>query len=269
MQKQQCPKLQHPDIRGKQNFNRSMVPLRLHGDGCCITGRGRVWNKTADIFSWSSCMGKGKTKDLMYFIWCLYQVQRCTLDGHRTLVIFSSKMRWSFQALWRGKHPETDSNRKRYTAGTLEHTLAGTDLAGGFCGCLWILQNDLDFGSDYYGMPRPNAANPCKDCNCGQPGSANPMHDYRTKPPADWMLNMRSVAQHLLEDHFPHELFTAPAVSALSYSYDMMHCKYLGSDGYLYGSVLHLMITDFLTTSEFCYRLERIFFFEMLVLCMK
>ena len=102
MEKQHCPKLDHPDIRGRQNFERSMVPLRLHGDGCCITGRSRVWNKTADIFSWSSCIGKGKTKDLMYFIWCLYQVQRCTLDGHKTLDNFSKKLKWSFQALWRG-----------------------------------------------------------------------------------------------------------------------------------------------------------------------
>ena len=26
--------------------------------------------------------------------------------------------------------------------------MAGTDLAGGFCGCLWILQNDLHFYND-------------------------------------------------------------------------------------------------------------------------
>ena len=57
------------------------------------------------------------------------EAERMDLDGHRTLPIFSSKLVWSFQAIWKGKHPETDSN-----------------------GCLWILQNDLDFGSDYYGF---------------------------------------------------------------------------------------------------------------------
>jgi hypothetical protein len=37
------------------------------------------------------------------------------------------------------------------------------------------------------------------------------------------------------------KLFSLPGVTALAVAYDYMHCKYLGVDGYLFGSVFWLL----------------------------
>ena len=43
-----------------------------------------------------------------------------------------------------------------------------------------------------------------------------------------------------------HHVFSIPGVNIHSVQYDLMHCKYLGSDMYIAGSVLHMLCYDML-----------------------
>ena len=63
------PQLHHPLLLPRFNEMKTRcVPLKMHGDGIPVVGSGRAWAKVADIISWSSLLGRGGTKEVMYFI---------------------------------------------------------------------------------------------------------------------------------------------------------------------------------------------------------
>lgn len=67
----------HPGMAGnpllhRPGYKRSVVPLKLHGDGVPVTGVGKSWCKMMDIFSWTSVISKGQTLDCTFGIWCCF-----------------------------------------------------------------------------------------------------------------------------------------------------------------------------------------------------
>ena len=55
------PQLAGHPIRLEDNFHKHTIPLSLHGDGVPITGVGKSWSKSCDIYSWNSLLGGGRT----------------------------------------------------------------------------------------------------------------------------------------------------------------------------------------------------------------
>jgi len=41
-------------LRHRPGWQRRAVPIKMHGDGCPITGVGKSWSKSEDFYSWSS-----------------------------------------------------------------------------------------------------------------------------------------------------------------------------------------------------------------------
>jgi len=128
--------------------------------------------------------------------------------------------------------------------GTVEHYLATVVvwLADGYFGVLWVLQQDLDFAADFLGMPRVSATNPCSFCPAGCAHDNLQWSNFSTDPPADWMQLQYGPDQW--KELFPNRraLFSLSSVSVWSIACDWMHTKYLGSDSYLFGTVLWLMV---------------------------
>ena len=54
------PQLQGHPLLHEQHYQDNFIPIALHGDGVPITGVGKSWSKSCDIFSWTSLLGGGR-----------------------------------------------------------------------------------------------------------------------------------------------------------------------------------------------------------------
>ena len=112
-------------------------------------------------------------------------------------------------------------------------------LADGYFGLLWAIKGDLDYLGYFLGFPRVTATRPCGLCPCTIHDDM-PWTDFRAHAP--WIPAQYS--KEAYEGLFGgcNALLSLPAVSVLSIAPDYMHVKFLGTDQFLLGSVLYLLI---------------------------
>ena len=84
------------------------VPLAMHGDGVPITGLGKIWSKTAWVYSWCSLLSDAATKDKQFLIGMVWD----TLQGPNTMEKFHTVIAWSFKYLQLGIWPLEDHEGK-------------------------------------------------------------------------------------------------------------------------------------------------------------
>ena len=56
---------EHP-IKRVPNWTDSTVALSFHGDGVPVSGKAKGWQKSADVYSFSSMLGTGSTINIKY-----------------------------------------------------------------------------------------------------------------------------------------------------------------------------------------------------------
>ena len=117
---------------------------------------------------------------------------------------------------------------------TLQYERRGQLLADGFFGVVWALRSDLDYLAKGFKLQHHARNDPCVFCQANS--TTLPMTDFR--PTAAWRGTEWSVLAWRRSEWARHELFKLPGVSVLSVAADLMHCKHLGTDMYVYGSVL-------------------------------
>jgi len=94
-----------------------------------------------DIFHWVSLVAKGQTMDLQMFVFALFGVCRCILDGAGNTYNTAYRIiQWSFFWLYQGKWPTHDWDRRKLTG-----PQAGKDLADGFFCVIWNYKGLLFF----------------------------------------------------------------------------------------------------------------------------
>lgn len=224
--------LQH-DVGSRPGFESKCIPLKIHGDGTPVTGLGKGWGKLVDIFSCSSILTTGPTilRNLMIFL--IFQHLMCVEEGHNTLDQAYKMWIWSFAACWTGKKPKYDWNgEEMFYAG------AGDDLCGGFFFAVWALICDLEHGYKCYNFPNPTANICCPLCPCN--ALDIPWFDFR--PTAAWLNHIWTVQSWLASGLKRSLIMRIEGVSILSFYPDWMHCKSLGIDKPLLGSVLWLLV---------------------------
>lgn len=132
------------------------------------------------------------------------------------------------------------SKSARYDKETEAGRKAGTPLADGYFGVLWAILGDLDYFSDVLGLPRSNSRNPCCLCKCTAKG---PKTYTNMREDAPWTTELwTAITWFAWPDRSMCPIFSLPGVSVLTVALDYMHCKYLGSDMYMYGSVLFVLV---------------------------
>ena len=104
--------INHP-IHERADARFRCVPLAIHGDEVPVVGVGKIWSRSALIFSWFSLLALAagsSTLDTMVYVWGVFEkfVQPDSTDTHGTMQTFWSIMKWSFEALWAGKWPACD-----------------------------------------------------------------------------------------------------------------------------------------------------------------
>lgn len=103
----------HPLMRGHPikedaNFASCTVPIAIHGDGVPITGIGKGWSRIMTLFRWYSLVGQGSTRELLFWIWGMYDrlILGCVNEGTRAK--FFQVLCWSLKALMAGEWPHRD-----------------------------------------------------------------------------------------------------------------------------------------------------------------
>lgn len=232
----------HPLLQRNQ-YEKLAVPLGIHGDGVPVIGIGKGWTRMMTMFSWSSLLAKGPTKEICYYIWSVFDRLCCKADGSGTMSTmdtFFTVLRWSLYWLWRGQWPDRDWTGQMYDPDSSAGSKALSFLADGHFGLLWAIMGDLDYLASILGLPRFSASTgPCALCRCTGIGP-NTWTDSR--PTAPWIEECWTSRDWLLwEGRSRNPLFTLPGVTALTVALDYMHSKYLGMDQYMFGSTLWVL----------------------------
>ena len=63
--------IDHP-VKDRPNWKKLAIPLCIHGDGVPLTGVGKSWSKFMDVFSVSSILGRGSTRQKMSLLWSCF-----------------------------------------------------------------------------------------------------------------------------------------------------------------------------------------------------
>ena len=79
------------------------IPIRLHGDGVTSIACGKIWSKSVEALSWSSCLAKPGaswvTNCLILFVF------ECIVAGESMDVVFAN-LAWSLYWAYLGAHPD-------------------------------------------------------------------------------------------------------------------------------------------------------------------
>ena len=119
--------------------------------------------------------------------------------------------------------------------------MSGKYLANGFCGHLTCIQGDLDFFAASLQLPRWSLkAGGCPSCQCTLEG-VKTWQKFNSK---EHILNLEwsALAWNNWSNKSPCKLFSIPYVTGVNVFLDYLHLKYLGSDMYMYGGLLWLMV---------------------------
>jgi hypothetical protein len=237
-QVQEHPQMHNHPVKQRAGYERRCIPLTLHGDGVPVTGIGKSWSKSMELFSWTSCLGVGTTVALHYLIWGCWLSHMSEGFGKNTMSGFWKALTWSFFWLWRGVFPDRDASGNVYARRSEEGRKAGTPLAGGYYAVLWVIRGDLDWFFKSLHLNHFNSLKPC--CLCKADTKGTPWTDFR-KQSAKWLKTIWKAAPwSAAEDR--HVLFSLPGVSILTVAPDLLHVKHLGSDTYFYASVLEVLV---------------------------
>ena len=110
--------MQVSKVTSIDNYTSLVVPICFHGDDVPITGVGKGWAQSMTVFSWSSLIGFGTTKDLQYLIFGCFE-KLCAVSENQsedTLGVFFKQFTWSLKWLLEGLWPDRDWTGKKSLA---------------------------------------------------------------------------------------------------------------------------------------------------------
>ena len=125
----------HP-VRARSDHQTRCVPISIHGDGVSISGVGRSWAKSVDVYSWSSMLSNTSTKLSNYLIYILYWKLVSPNEHFNGFQKFLRLLTWSLYWLMLGRWPSRDAYDR-----PINSPKAGKQLAGGFYAVLWTLKS--------------------------------------------------------------------------------------------------------------------------------
>ena len=109
---------QHPQMRGHpvkeiEGYKKRCIPLGMHGDGVPIVGLGKGWSRVMSLFSWYSLVGQGQTREILFWVWGVYDRLITGAVDQGTRGKFFAVLGWSFRILMEGRWPTSDFEGKK------------------------------------------------------------------------------------------------------------------------------------------------------------
>ena len=239
------PVLTHPceaaPAARRGTFRDWAVPLSLHVDGVPVTGVGKAWSKTLDVYSWCSLLAKGITVHFNFWIWSVF-IGLISNGVYNTKNTFWKILSWSFYWFYRGLWPDRDWRGVPYTSG-IDFVRRLKPLADGYFGVLWVVKSDLEALTKEFGLPNYNSNDLCSWCPC-HTHTMNPF-EFREEH-SEWRRNVITKTQWAMSPYRFHSIFSIPGVAILTFFPDFMHCKHLGCDMYALASILYIIVYQIL-----------------------
>ena len=233
----ELPQFRDHPLAPERSLSR-LVPLSIHGDETPVLSKGKIWSSSALIFSWTSLLGNIfglSTKASQLYIWAAWHK---SFNKH-TNEDFFAMLLWSLECLFSGRWPDRDWRGYTVEASSPEGRRAGSWLADGWRAILVASCGDLDYMSQFQGLPRWNSNSPCCLCQCQKRG-ANSWHDFSED--ALWRSTVWTPAVwRNWPNRSMNKLFQKDTCSVLVVHFDLMHCRYLGYFQQLFGSVFWLL----------------------------
>ena len=242
--------LSKPQLRDRQDLHR-VVPIALHGDGVSYMQVRRAAGKSLEVLSWTSLLCTGPTKISSFLMFCVVKSVVKDFGVSQTWPKVWQVLCWSLQALAAGTWPMQDWEGHDFTdPDSLDYQKRGQPLADGFAAVVFVLRSDLDFLANHFHLSSASSNEPCALCQANRQMDSRPWTDCR--PTAHWRATVWDNAAWSLAHPNAHPLLQMPG-SGIDLIYpDLMHCKHLGTDQLLLGSVLSWMVRSYLggTISE-------------------
>ena len=204
-----------PQLRAKDLGK--LVPLGLHGDGVSYMQTRRAGGKSMDALSWTSLLSSGQTRVTNFLMFVLVKSVAKDWGLDQTWPKVWRILCRSMEALASGVWPMRNWDNQEFPEDTLDYEKRGTALADGYAAMVFVLKADLEFLSNHFHLNSPSSNSPCTLCKADR--------DMGSRP---WT-------------------FFKMAGAGLDLVYpDLMHCKHLGTDQLLLGSVLSWMVKQYL-----------------------
>ena len=213
------------------------IPIAIHGDGVPISGIGKSWSKSAQVFSWCSLLARGSTINTCFLIYLFFWQLIVSSGGMDQYQKFTKMLCWSLTALSSGKWPRADAEGRAWEKGSPQEARAGKPLADGFFCCVYLIKGDLEFMAKAFGLAWASSNSPCSLCECNTTNT--PWTDGRRE--AAWRNTIWKPGAWAAQRPERHLIFKLPGVSILSYVPDILHTLHLGTYQYVFGSVLKLL----------------------------
>ena len=183
----------------------------------------------------------------MYYIWSCYGQAFSNVAGQNTKKAFLKILAWSCRWLLLGRWPTHDHNDVEYPENSPGWKLAYEvyHLAGGFRAVIFSLIGDLDYHTKFWELENHNSTvQPCYYCPC----NLTDVNWRNFLPTAAWVAATYTNAQWIAAHPDRLAFLALPWVTVLTVCSDWMHVKYLGTDQYFFGSVLHYMVFTMMRT---------------------
>jgi hypothetical protein len=232
------PRLAGHPMKSRPNWMQQMVPLALHGDAVPVIRVGKKGSRSYDAYSWQSIIARGTTLEIKHLVFGIFEDNK----SDEAMKTFWNVIVWSFYFLYLGIWPTVDWNGNPFPEGSPEAFLAGTLLANGFCGVLWLLKGDFEhFAKNLYARSyRSNLM--CEWCPADQ---GKHQANFRLWPnyfesDAAWMAGLFSIDEWATL-HVLHQIFALGFLSHHNLEPDELHVIYLGIAHYFLGSILALL----------------------------
>ena len=232
-----------PDLQAPSDLSK-VIPLAIHGDGVSYMQTSRAGGKSLDVISWSSVLSKGPTKTSSFLMFLLVKTLAKDFGMGQTWPRVWKILCWSLEVLATGLWPMQNWDHQDFEEDSIDHQKRGTPLADGYRGVVFILRSDLEFLSNHFGLESPASNTPCALCKADRNMDSRPWTDVRAS--AEWRQTSWKRAEWDTAHPNCHVFFKMHGGGIDLVFPDLMHCKHLGTDQLLLGSVLAWLVRHYL-----------------------
>lgn len=237
----------------RTGWMRRAIPLVIHGDAVPVIRVGKPGTRSLDCISFQSLLAFGPSLSIKFLMFSIFDKSKLKGFPNRTdtMIEVWKILMHSFVALFEGKHPAADHNKKAWTHLSSDALLADTFLCSedeSFFGVIWSITGDLDWYAKDLMLNNYNSVLPCPYDPVGT-NKEKPMWPTNFNKNAPWKKMQHTASEWRAQSRaVQHPLFAIFIfLTMLNVEADELHILYLGIHQYFLGSILWLMTYKYFT----------------------
>lgn len=230
----------HPMLR-KPGWQRSAVPIMVHGDAVPVVAVGKAGTRSLDVFSFQGVLAHGSSLSVKHLVYSIFEQNKDTGPEDATLHTIWQRVLWSLTYSFLGEFPSKDHSGVDYRPSSPEARKGGQPLAEGLFVVVWLIKGDLEHLANGFGLRHFGAHEPCELCTANRSVESFERNVFNFRSNARWMKECYNSTIWKANNPHPWYLFELGYLSCLNVEPDELHIIYLGTAAYLAGSILKLL----------------------------